>query len=117
MRAVPFALIGALVSMSVAAHTQLSSSTPADGATLNAPPDELVLTFSEPVTLTAVSVHAADGVEHEIEALPREPAAEHAVAAPGLGPGEYSIDWRALSADTHVIDGTFTFTIETGALK
>lgn len=116
MRRILLMLIGAFAAFSAAAHTQLSGTMPADGAALAAAPDEIVLEFSEPVTLTAVVVHAADGVENDIDALPTSKSARFAVAAPELVPGNYRVAWRALSEDTHVIKGEFAFTVEAGAL-
>ncbi len=38
MRQIPIALLGALFALAAAAHTQISSTMPADGAALNAAP-------------------------------------------------------------------------------
>ncbi len=114
MRNVLLTLAGALFAVSVSAHTQLSSAAPGDGDTLSAAPDELVLAFTEPVMLTAVVVHAADGAAHEVE-LPDGRSERFALTAPELGPGSHRVEWRALSEDTHVIDGELSFTVEAGA--
>lgn len=116
MRRILLTLTGALAALSAAAHTELSGTMPADGATLAAAPHELVLEFSEPVTLTAVIVHGTDGVEHAIDPLPTSKSERFSVTAPELVPGSYRVDWRALSEDTHVINGEFAFTVEAGAL-
>lgn len=117
MRHFLLTLIGALASVSAAAHTELSSTAPADGDELSAAPDELVLEFSEPVTLTAVRVRADDGTEHEVESLPGDESERFAVTAPELAPGRYRVEWRVLSQDTHVMSGDFAFTVEAGALR
>ncbi len=92
------------------AHTQLSSSIPADQSTVEAAPDEVSLTFSEPVRLTAVTVQTGTGSE-SLEVSAAEAAEEFTVALPRLAPGEYVIEWRALSADTHVVSGEIRFTV------
>lgn len=116
MRRTLLALAAALAAASAGAHTDIQRTAPADGAALAAAPETLVLEFNEPVRLTAVTVRGADGVAHEIDPLPGGFAARFEVAAPELAPGDYDVEWRALSQDTHVIDGAFGFTIEAGAL-
>ncbi len=61
-------------------------------------------------------MHAADGIAHEVEPLPTQSTARFALEAPELVPGAYRVEWRALSQDTHVVDGEFAFTITAGAL-
>ena len=116
MSKIPLILAGLLVAAAAAAHTALQSSAPADGAALAESPQQIALTFSEPVRLTAVVVRAADGIEHAIEPLPGDRAEQFALPAPELVPGRYTVDWRALSADTHVVSGAIEFTVEAGAL-
>ena len=104
------AVLGLVLSLSAFAHTQLSSSVPADEAQLDAAPKELKLTFSEAVRLTAVSIdHASEKRPIELEA--EAAAKEFTVALPALEPGDYVVEWRALSEDTHVVSGEIRFTI------
>jgi methionine-rich copper-binding protein CopC len=101
-----------LLSGTAHSHTQLSSSDPSDEAVLDAAPTEVQLRFSEAVRLTAVSVTKGD----ETTSLDIEvagPAAEFAVGLPELAPGEYVVEWRALSQDTHVVSGEIRFSIAT----
>ena len=111
-RTAPTLVLGLLVSMSIAAEPKLSSSTPADGATLSTAPADIVLDFAGPVALTAVIVHDADGTAHAIKSLPNERAAHLVVKAPKLKPGSYRIEWRALSDATYATSGAFGFKIE-----
>jgi methionine-rich copper-binding protein CopC len=96
------------------AHTQLSSSMPADDAVLEAAPEQVVLHFSEPVRLTALSVEGPGTEKQDLGPLPSAASAEFTVAAPSLPEGRYDVSWRALSADTHVVSGQFTFTVRAG---
>ena len=95
-------LIGTIQAL---AHTQLSESVPAHEAVLEAAPEHLSLSFSEPVRLTAVELRIdADATcRADLEALE--------VALPVLEPGDYLVEWRALSEDTHVISGDIRFTV------
>lgn len=93
------------------AHTELAATTPADGSRVAATPEQLTLRFSAPVTLTMLAVRAADGSSPTLGALPTAPSTSFAVAVPTLAPGTYVVAWRALSADTHVVRGEFTFSV------
>ena len=92
------------------AHTQLSASTPANEAVVAQAPDEISLTFSEAVRLTAVSV-MSEHANHKLEISLSEPARDFVLSVPALAPGDYTIQWRALSEDTHVMSGEIRFTV------
>lgn len=93
------------------AHSELTSSMPADKASVATAPKEVMLHFSEPVRLTAVSVTRSGGVKQDLSGLPGERAKDLVVATPGLGDGQYEVTWRALSGDSHVMTGTFSFSV------
>ena len=99
-----------VLSVPAHSHTQLSSSVPANDALLEEAPTEIVLTFSEVVRLTAVTL------EHDEESQPLEVSVadatkEFTVGLPELEPGDYVVQWRALSEDTHVVSGEIRFSI------
>jgi methionine-rich copper-binding protein CopC len=94
------------------AHTQLTSSMPADEDLLDAAPDAIVLRFSEPVRLTSLALESAAAARHELGPLPSSPSDEFSVDAPALADGRYVVSWRAISADTHVVTGRFGFTVQ-----
>ena len=95
---------------SALAHTQLTASNPADQAMLETSPESITLSFSEAVRLTAVTVESGSESQ-SLELAAGEPAAEFSVALPTLEPGDYVVQWRAVSADTHVITGEIRFSI------
>ena len=93
------------------AHTRLAASVPAAMAEVSSP-SEIVLTFSEPVHVTALTVQTDVGVEQAIGDIPMGPAESFAVPVTGkLAPGEYFVSWRAVSADTHIVSGEFSFVV------
>ena len=92
------------------AHTQLSSSSPGHEAVLSTPPEKVSLTFSESVRLTLVSVEAA-GISHRLDVDASSASTNFELSVPQLAPGKYTIRWRALSADTHVMSGEIVFTV------
>jgi methionine-rich copper-binding protein CopC len=97
------------------AHAQLSSSAPADQTVLEAPPKELALHFTEAVRLTAVTIARDGGSPQRIDSLPAAALKDFSLVAPALEPGRYRVSWRALAADSHVMTGSFTFSVGVAA--
>jgi len=94
------------------AHTHLKEAVPANGSTVTQAPSNLVLTFSGPVRLTALSIAKPDGSdEKKIAPLPEASSASITVPAPKLVAGQYLVNWRIVGADGHVMSGKFSFTV------
>jgi copper resistance protein C len=95
------------------AHAVLSQTSPAAGAVLNIPPQEIVLTFTLKLerAFSTVTVTNSNGDE----------ASQGKVQVSGntmrigframLGAGTYKVIWRAISLDTHKTEGSFTFRV------
>jgi methionine-rich copper-binding protein CopC len=100
--------------LAASAHDTLSSSTPADGATVDSL-DAVTLTFSdvllelgEDQQSTAIQVRQNGRYfETDCPAL-----SNRTVSVPvGLGAaGEYEVVWQVVSADGHPVSGSYTFT-------
>jgi copper resistance protein C len=95
------------------AHNALRSTTPADGASVQASPDAVVLTFDQAVLGIGAGVRVAgpdgdvqNGAPQLVDETLRQPL--RAAASPA---GEYTVTWRVTSADGHPIDGEFTYTV------
>jgi methionine-rich copper-binding protein CopC len=98
------------------AHAHLSSSTPADGSVVAAAPKSIMLMFSEPTRVTALTMQKGEEkAEQKLGPLPEEASAHVMVPTPKLAPGAYTIRWRALGRDNHVIKGTIKFTVSADA--
>lgn len=117
LRALALALLtglALLVSTAPAwAHSRLTSSDPAEGASLDRAPPGVSLTFNESIQagFTTVTVIGPDGVDYR-DGAPTE--AGPVVTAPvrALGPaGTYQIGYRVVSTDGHPISGIVTFTM------
>jgi copper resistance protein C len=93
------------------AHTHLVKSVPANGATITDPPARFVLTFAEPAKLTTLSLQKDSEQAQKLGPLPTSASAEISVPAPPLKTGKYTLSWRALSNDGHVMPGTLSFTV------
>lgn len=99
------------------AHDQLTGTEPADGATLEQAPEELVLTFSGEIAQVGaqVLVTGPDG-EPVGDGEPRVAGTELTQAlAADLPAGAYQVTWRVTSQDGHPISGTFGFEATAGA--
>jgi methionine-rich copper-binding protein CopC len=93
------------------AHTHLKSASPADGATVATSPAEFVLTFGEAARLTALSIRKDGGAEQKVAPLPMIAAAQFKVPAPRLDNGHYTLSWRILGDDGHVMSGKVGFNV------
>lgn len=98
----------------VYAHALLTSSIPADGASVDSPPDELLLTFSEALdpALSEVRVLDVSGTQvnpNKAEPVPGQPS-QLRVPLGTLGEGTYTASWRVTSpADGHTTVGAVAF--------
>ena len=100
-----------------AAHDAAESSSPADGATVAAPPEKVSITFNKnPLGLGSqvrVSDSAgADWADGKVEIVDNVASQKLREGAPA---GKYTVAWRVVSSDSHPIEGTFTFTATAGA--
>jgi copper transport protein len=98
------------------AHATLDSTTPAPGAVLTSTPNAITLTFSEPVTVALGGVRLYDQSGDRIATDPPTKPAGNTVSTETRGRlanGSYVVTWRVTSADTHPIQGAFTFQIGT----
>jgi methionine-rich copper-binding protein CopC len=104
---------GALaVATGAAAHTPLKASAPAEGASVAAPVKEIVLEFGGDVRLTAVALNDAAGAKKAVADVPTTLAAKFSLPVRDeLAPGAYTVTWRAVGADTHVVSGEIHFTV------
>lgn len=98
----------------VSAHADLESSSPSPSAILEAAPRDIVLAFSEPVSLIDRSVELFDQ-RQDIVDIP-EPVLTlsdrvEVREIPPLEKGLYLVVWRVQSQDGHIAQGAFTFTI------
>ena len=73
---------------------------------------KVTLRFSEPTRLTALTIQKeGEKAAERIQGLPKEPSKELSAPLAPLGAGKYTLDWRALGADNHVMSGKLRFTV------
>ncbi|MCD2469039.1 copper resistance protein CopC [Streptomyces sp. MBT42] len=97
-----------------AAHTDLVSSSPARGASLDRPPTAIRLTFSNEMTerYAKVALTAPDGSAADVAGLDVSGRTATLPVEPGLAAGTYTVGYRVVSADGHPVAGSFAFTVE-----
>lgn len=105
----------ALSATPAAAHASLVSTTPADGASLDAGPDELVLEFSESVSVPSGGVRVYDSSGEPLAGvdagLGEDPSVVVADVPDDLGDDTYIVTWQVTSADGHPVRGAFVFLV------
>ena len=96
------------------AHDALESSAPADGEVLTTAPTEFVLTFgADQLSLgTALAVTGPDGTDHAVGPAEVDGAVVTQTVDPPVTAGDYTVQWRSVSADGHPISGTLGFTVQ-----
>ena len=97
-----------------AAHTDLDSTEPAEGSTVDQPVDAVVLVFTQPVEAVDDGFAVLDG-----DGTERTPTVESPDGGttwvlgldPPASPGQVAVRWAVRAADGHVLDGGFSFTV------
>jgi hypothetical protein len=100
-----------------AAHDAAESSSPAQGAAVAVPPEQVSVTFSNnPLGIgSAFSIKDASGAEWAdgpVEIVDNIASQKLKAGAPA---GQYTVTWRVVSSDSHPIEGTFGFTAASAA--
>jgi copper transport protein len=96
------------------AHAYILTATPAAGTTVDDAPATVRIQFDEPVALPdspAITVVDAAGqrVDKNDVAIDPDDATAVVVHLAPLARGSYDVHWRVVSADTHVVHGTYAF--------
>lgn len=116
LRILPLALGAVLVAPgAVAAHAELTSTTPEAGAELDQPPTEVVLIFDDELQPegSGFTVAGPGGTEVGSGEVDLEVATRNELrgAVEINEPGDYVVAWSAVAADGHAEEGSFTFTV------
>src|SRR4051812_8447427 len=114
----PLALMAAsLIGTVASAHPELKAADPPVGGAITGSPKEIRMTFSETVVpkfsgaevrdqsgrVIASATGKTDSKDKKQLIVPFEEP---------LPPGTYNVDWHAVSADTHRVQGNFSFRVD-----
>ena len=99
------------------AHDAVESTSPADGATVPAPPEKVSLTLSNrPLAIgTQIKVTDAAGSDWTDGAVEIVDNVAFQKLSTGAPAGLFTVQWRVASSDGHPIEGTFSFTAAAAA--
>ena len=95
------------------AHAYPTATVPEDGAVVTEAPRQVQIQFTEGVELefSRIVVKNSSGNIVSQGNLKRLAEDRLAVDLKPLDPGNYLVEWRALSVDTHITDGVLRFTV------
>jgi len=97
------------------AHAFLDHATPAVGSVIHGSLAQVRLWFTQELEPAFSTVQVQDRAGKRVDKQDKN--VDHAnpmlmqVSLPQLAPGKYRVVWRALSVDTHVTEGDFTFDV------
>ena len=96
------------------AHPELQSAEPAAGAAMTTSPKQIRITFNENVIpkMSGVEVKDQTGKIIPTGKAATDPANKKLLIVPlteQLPPGDYKVEWHAVSDDTHRVKGSFSF--------
>ena len=115
-RAQVLALAVAILSGNAAyAHPQFLSAEPAAGSAI-APPHQIRITFSEPLIpqFCGIELKNQSGKLIATGKSETDPADRKILVVPvkeQLAPGDYKVEWHAVSEDTHRVKGSYSFSV------
>jgi copper resistance protein C len=110
------ALACVLAATAALAHAKLEKTHPAAGGAVSSP-SEIRLKFTEGLEpkFSGIALRAKGDAEQPLGAVTADPADNSVLIvkiAKPLPPGVYTVNWRAVSFDTHRTQGSFDFTVK-----
>jgi copper resistance protein C len=95
------------------AHAFVDHAEPAVGSQIHGMPTQVKIWFTEKLEPALSKIQVFDISGREIDQrdvkVAQSNSALLSVSLPELKPGKYKVVWRAVSVDTHVTTGNFTF--------
>ncbi|TQN27751.1 hypothetical protein FHX37_4480 [Haloactinospora alba] len=111
--------LGTALAPAALAHNTLVGSTPEDGATLDTAPEEVELTFNDEIGEgnNAVAVSGPDGDDHTDGDVTVDGDTATAQLRPLEESGEYTVSYRIVSADGHLLEEELVFSLSDSAVS
>ncbi len=101
---------------SVMAHATLVKSDPPRRASLSSPPKQIQLWFNEKIEGSYASVSVLDSNKNSVTENSPEVVLDDPKSVilnlPQIGPGRYTVQYRVMSVDGHVIEANFDFNVK-----
>jgi methionine-rich copper-binding protein CopC len=107
------AVLGTCLASPAFAHAFLEQANPSAGSQLKGSPPAVTMTLSAPMEprFSLIEIRDSQGNRMDTGAVHRGDGRSIAVDMITLPPGLYSVNWQAISVDTHKTQGHFEFTI------
>ena len=107
--------------LTASAHTTLISSDPVHDTTIQSWPDQITLTFGEPLqVLAGAQINKVSVTNASAQSLEGETSVDgavlHVAVQPNTVDGPVLVNYRVAAADGHVLDGEFTFSYKNDAV-
>lgn len=96
------------------AHAILARAEPHVGASVHGPVTMLRLRFTERIEASLCRITLADAAHHTIAVTNLATEGDGRILAghvANLAPGVYHLSWHAVSVDTHITEGDYSFTV------
>ena len=97
------------------AHATLQQTTPKFGTELQRGPGTIVLRFDQHIDMLPGAVRVLDGTGHNYAGGAHVEGTRLIAHVAPLKLGAYTVRWRAISADSHVVSGVWTFGVRVPA--
>ncbi len=110
------ALLALAFPAAAAAHATLLKTTPRFATEIRQSPGTIVFRFDQPVRVLASSVEVLDTHGRNFAGVSRSVGTEMIASVRELPAGAYTVRWHAISADSHVVSGVWTFGVRVPAL-
>jgi copper resistance protein C len=108
-------LLAFVAASSAWAHAFVEHAEPPVGSTVHAAPAHVEIWFSEDLEPAFSTLKVVDAAGRQVDKMdkfvPGGDRSRMSVSLQALAPGKYRVVWRALSVDSHVTEGDFTFEI------
>jgi methionine-rich copper-binding protein CopC len=104
----------AVLGTSAQAHTVVVGSIPAADTVLDEAPEQASVTFNEPLqdSFAALTVTGPDGAQWQQGGPVIDGSTISVPLKPLTLPGDYTVAYRVISADSHPVTGTLRFTLD-----
>ena len=95
------------------AHATLDHASPPSGSTVHSAPQEVLLTFTERLESAFSMIEVKDAGGTRVDSGKSEVnGSTMRVGLKVLPDGQYRVHWRAITSDTHRVEGNFTFNVD-----
>mgnify|MGYP000291852222 CR=1 FL=1 len=109
-------LAGLIHTGQVYAHATLTKSEPPRRASLSAPPKHIQLWFNEEIEGSFASITVLDSDKKSVTEVQPEMVPDDlksvVLPLPEINPGRYTVEYRVLSVDGHVVESSFGFMVK-----